>query len=29
MLLHEFGIHQHGVINKRETYEIMDPKNWS
>ena len=23
---HESGIHQHGVINKRETYEIMDPK---
>lgn len=23
---HESGIHQHGVINKRETYEIIDPK---
>ena len=23
---HESGIHQHGVINKRETYEIMDPE---
>ncbi|MCG8454337.1 MAG: 2-isopropylmalate synthase [Spirochaetales bacterium] len=22
---HESGIHQHGVIKKRETYEIMDP----
>ena len=24
---HESGIHQHGVINKRETYEIIDPKH--
>lgn len=24
---HESGIHQHGVLNKRETYEIMDPKD--
>ena len=24
--VHESGIHQHGVINKRETYEIIDPK---
>ena len=22
---HESGIHQHGVLRKRETYEIMDP----
>ncbi len=22
---HESGIHQHGVLSKRETYEIMDP----
>ncbi|MCX7622069.1 MAG: 2-isopropylmalate synthase, partial [Acidimicrobiales bacterium] len=22
---HESGIHQHGVLNKRETYEIIDP----
>ncbi len=24
---HESGIHQHGVLCKRETYEIMDPKD--
>lgn len=24
--LHEAGIHQHGVINNRKTYEIMKPK---
>ena len=24
---HESGIHQHGVLKKRETYEIMDPKD--
>lgn len=23
---HSSGIHQHGVLNKRETYEIIDPK---
>ncbi len=23
---HEAGIHQHGVLSKREAYEIMDPK---
>ena len=23
---HESGIHQHGVLKKRETYEIKDPK---
>ena len=23
---HEAGIHQHGVLNERTTYEIMDPK---
>jgi len=23
---HESGIHQHGVINKKETYEIIDPE---
>ncbi len=24
--LHEAGIHQHGILSKRETYEIMDPQ---
>jgi len=24
---HESGIHQHGIINKRETYEIMKPES--
>ncbi|WP_461207560.1 2-isopropylmalate synthase [Clostridium sp. DL1XJH146] len=24
---HESGIHQHGVLNKRETYEIMTPES--
>ena len=24
---HESGIHQHGVMNKRETYEIMSPQS--
>ena len=24
---HESGIHQHGILNKRETYEIMNPKD--
>ncbi|WP_281746451.1 2-isopropylmalate synthase [Thermanaerovibrio acidaminovorans] len=24
---HESGIHQHGVLSKRETYEIMDPRD--
>jgi len=24
---HESGIHQHGVLQKRETYEVMDPKD--
>lgn len=24
---HEAGIHQHGVLKNRETYEIMDPKS--
>ncbi len=24
---HSAGIHQHGVLNKRETYEIIDPKD--
>ncbi len=24
---HESGIHQHGVLRNRETYEIMDPKS--
>lgn len=24
---HEAGIHQHGVIERRESYEIMDPKD--
>ena len=24
---HEAGIHQHGVLNKRETYEIMTPES--
>jgi len=24
---HEAGIHQHGIISARETYEIMDPKD--
>jgi 2-isopropylmalate synthase len=24
---HSAGIHQHGVLNKRETYEIMDPSD--
>lgn len=24
--LHEAGIHQHGIISNRETYEIIDPK---
>ncbi len=24
---HESGIHQHGVLNERTTYEIMDPKD--
>ncbi|MEG2586232.1 MAG: 2-isopropylmalate synthase, partial [Akkermansia sp.] len=23
---HSSGIHQHGILNKRETYEIMDPE---
>lgn len=23
---HSSGIHQHGILNKRETYEIMDPQ---
>jgi 2-isopropylmalate synthase len=23
---HESGIHQHGILRKRQTYEIMDPK---
>ena len=26
MLLHESGIHQHGVIINSSTYEIIDPK---
>ena len=25
MLAHESGIHPHGVLNERTTYEIMDP----
>jgi 2-isopropylmalate synthase len=24
---HSAGIHQHGILNKRETYEIIDPKD--
>ena len=24
---HEAGIHQHGILNERTTYEIMDPKD--
>ena len=24
---HESGIHQHGVLRHRETYEIMDPES--
>ena len=24
---HSSGIHQHGILNKRETYEIMDPES--
>ncbi|ADK80736.1 2-isopropylmalate synthase [Sediminispirochaeta smaragdinae] len=26
VFVHESGIHQHGVLNKRETYEIMKPE---